>query len=123
MPQEVVEQAVPDVASVKRNAAGKITPYIAVQFGDIQEGRGHNFAGPRHDDYQLPVYIQVIAADAKDARKGYNRVIDKMLGATFPWTGNIRKRPGGGMWAMTSSNGATEAYMFPASFTLLVQYE
>lgn len=121
--QPIVEQGVPDISTVKRNLAGDIDPYIAVQFGDLQQGRATSMVGPRGDDYILPIYVQCIAPEVGIARELQNKILDVMLGAGFPWSGNVRKRPGGGMFTMTNSNSATEAYTFPASFGLTVQFE
>lgn len=122
--QPVVEQGIPDIYSVRRNAtSGQIEPYIAIQFGDLQQGRTYSMVGPRGDDYVLPIYFQCIAPTVKVARQLQNKVLDTMLGEGFPWSGNVRKRPGGGMFTMTNSNSATEAYTFPASFGLTVQFE
>ena len=121
--QEIVEQGVPDIKTVKRNLAGDIDPYIAIQFGDLQQGRATSMAGPRGDDYVLPIYVQCIAPEVEIARGLQNKILDVMLGAGFPWSGSVRKRPGGGMFTMTNSNSATEAYTFPASFGLTVQFE
>lgn len=121
--QEIVEQGIPDIRTVRRNAANEIDPYIAIQFGDLQQGRGTSMVGPRGDDYILPIYFQCIAPEVGIARGLQNKVLDVMLGAGFPWSGNVRKRPGGGMFTMTNSNSATEAYTFPASFGLTVQFE
>ena len=123
MPQPIVDQAVPDTETVVRNSAGAINPYIAIQFGDLQEGYRHNMASVRYDDYYMPIYLQVIAPTPAITRAIYNKMIDTMLGLTTQWTGNIRKRPGGGMWPLVTSNGATEAYLFPCSFSLLIQFE
>ena len=121
--QPIVEQGVPDISTVKRNLAGDIDPYIAIQFGDLQQGRATSMVGPRGDDYILPIYVQCIAPEVGIARELQNKILDVMLGAGFPWSGNVRKRPGGGMFTMTNSNSATEAYTFPASFGLTVQFE
>lgn len=121
--QPIVEQGVPDISTVKRNGVGDIDPYIAVQFGDLQQGRATSMVGPRGDDYILPIYVQCIAPEVGIARELQNKILDVMLGAGFPWSGNVRKRPGGGMFTMTNSNSATEAYTFPASFGLTVQFE
>lgn len=121
LPVVVEEQAIPDIATVKRNAAGAIVPYIAYQFGDLQQGYRFNMASVRGDDYIMPIYTQAVGPTPKIAREGANAIIGLLLGATFDWTGNIRKRPGGGMFPIVSTNGATEAYMFPASFGLLIQ--
>lgn len=121
--QPIVEQGIPDISTVKRNLAGEIDPYIAIQFGDLQQGRATSMVGPRGDDYILPIYVQCIAPEVGIARKLQNKILDVMLGAGFPWSGNVRKRPGGGMFTMTNSNSATEAYTFPASFGLTVQFE
>lgn len=120
--QKVVEQSIPNSQTVLRNSQGQIEPYIAIQFGDLQEGRLHNMAGPRGDDYVMPVYTQVIAPSPKIARRIANRLRNAMIGASFGWTGSVRKRPGGGMFPIVTSNGATEAYQMPASFGVLIQY-
>lgn len=121
--QPIVEQGVPDIQTVVRNGAGQIDPYIAIQFGDLQQGRSYSFVGPRGDDYVMPMYFQCIAPEIEIARGLQNKLLNVFLGEDFPWSGNVRKRPGGGMFTMTNSNSATECYTFPASFGLLVQFE
>ena len=122
IPQPVFEQAIPDAETV-RKVDGQIVPYVALQFGDLQfiaSGRG--FTGVRTDTYDLPIYVQVCAADATVARKiASGTVLSALLGLTFSWTGQLRKRPGGGMWPLVNSNGATEAYLFPSSWAVRVQ--
>lgn len=121
--QPLVEQAVPDSKTVLRNLVGDIDPYIAYNFGDLQQGVAYSMAGPRGDDYVMPIYTQVIAPDPGIARRLGNKLRDIMLGEDFPWTGSIRKRPGGGMFPLVASNGATEAYIVPASFGVLIQFD
>lgn len=119
---KVVEQAVPNINTIKRDAAGKVVPYIAYQFGDLQEGTSHSMVGPEGDDYRIPVYVQCVSGDAREARRFANKIVTLLLGATFPWAGQVRKRPGGGMWSLVTSDPATEAYQFPASFSITAQY-
>lgn len=121
-PRLVYEQGVPDGDNVRRNSSGAIVPYVAVQFGDISEGASNSMIGPLGDDYTLQVRTQCVGADAKTARRLANKTVNILLGMSFPWTGNVRKRLGGGMWGITASNAATEAYVFPASFNVTVQY-
>lgn len=118
----VVEQAVPNTKTVLRDSKGKVLSYLSFQFGDLSEGSTHSMVGAEGDDYRIPVYIQAISGDAKKARRIARKAIRTLLGLSFPWSGEIRKRPGGGMWSVVQSDGATEAYMFPASFSILVQY-
>lgn len=120
--QPVVEQAIPDSKTVRRNSVGAVEPYVAIQFGDLQVGSTTSFAGPVGDDYILPVYTQAVGSTARIARQVSNRVRLALIGASFDWAGQIRKRPGGGMFPIVSSNGATEAYQFPASFGVLIQF-
>lgn len=122
VPYPVVEQGVPDSQTV-RKVDGKILPYIALQFGDLQRRQdGQTFTGVRTFDYELPIYIQVCSANARMARQiAGGVVLDAMLGLSFQWTGEVRKRPGGGMFQITQSNGATEAYLFPSSWAVTVQ--
>lgn len=121
--EPIIEQSIPDSKLVRRNAAGDIDPYYAVEFGDLQEGYTHSMAGPRGDDYVMPVYIRSVAPTASIARRMANRVRDLLLGEAFTWTGSIRKRPGGGMFPITASNGATEAFISPASFGVPIQFD
>lgn len=116
------EQAIPDAETV-RKVGGKIEPYAAIQFGDIQDRvSGRGFTGVRHNDYELPIYVQVVAADPTRARKlASGQVLDALLGFMQSWTGEVRKRPGGGMWPLVNSNGATEAYLVPSSWAITVQ--
>lgn len=120
--QPVVEQAVPNVQTVKRDKQGKIQPYLAIQFGDTSESNSRNLVGPTGYSYNLPIYVQAIAADPSVARKLANKAVRVLLGESYPWSGSIRKRPGGGMWPIVQTDASTEAYLFPSSFTVLVQY-
>lgn len=123
LPEKVVEQAIPDADLVERDpVSGAILPYVSVQFGDLQQGKGYSFSGPRGDDYIMPVYVQAIAPTPQIARRLGNRVRDVMLGNSVKFTGSVRKRAGGGMYPLVTSNGATEAYLMPSSFGLLIQY-
>lgn len=122
IPQPLVEQGVPDAGTV-RKVDGKIEPYVALQFGDLQDvSSGRGFTGVRTNNYDLPIYVQVCAADSTVARRiASGVVLNTLLGMTGPWTGELRKRPGGGMFPVTNSNGATEAYLFPSSWACRVQ--
>lgn len=119
--QTVVEQAVPDARTVKREN-GKIPLYIAFHFGDLQRmyQGGQGLAGVRNNDHELPIYFQSIGPDPVSAGQTADRVVDVMLGADFEFTGEIRKRPGGGMFPIIASNDAVEAYQFPSSFAVTV---
>lgn len=123
IPQRVIEQAIPDPQTVERDENGKIPYYVAVQFGDIQDrARGKTFSGSRHDDYDLIIYTQVIGIDPATVRRiASGGVLDAMLGFEADWASYIRKRPGGGIWPITQSNEATEAYMFPGSWAITFQ--
>lgn len=118
----LVEQAIPDADTV-RKVGGKIEPYAALQFGDPQDrAEGRGFTGVRGNDYELPIYIQVVAAETTRARKlASGQVLDVMLGFSQDWTGEVRKKSGGNMWPLVNSNGATEAYLYPSSWAVTVQ--
>lgn len=117
----VIDQSIPDIDTVERDSLGRIKPYIAIQFGDLQDDGTRSMIGVRGNDYRMPIYIQSIAPTPKGARGISNRVTNLFLGETFPWAGTVRKRAGGGMWPITNSNFATEAYMMPASFSLVLE--
>lgn len=119
--QPIVDQAIPDIRTVRRNAQGQIEPYIAIQFGDLQDAGTRSMAGVRGDDFFLPIYTQSIASEPAIARKISNKLVNVFLGETFEWAGTVRKRPGGGLWPIVNSNNATECYMQPASFSLVLE--
>lgn len=119
--QEVVLQAIPDFKRVKRNVIGEIIPFYALQFGDLQQGRARNMASVRGDDYILPIYIQCISPEPRTTLGLHANLMDVFLGKRFPYTANARKFSGGGMYPITNTDNATEAYMMPASFSAIVQ--
>lgn len=121
MAQPVHEVSIADTKTVVKNAAGKIQPYIALQFGDLQDGHTQAVAGVQGNDYYMHIYLQAVAADAVTARKMANKLVREVLGFSTRWTGQVRKKPGGSMFPIASSNGATEAYQFPVSFAVTVQ--
>lgn len=120
--QPVVEQSIPTTETVRRNEKGQIEPYLAIQFGDFQEEGAKSMVGPEGDDYRIPVYIQAVASEPSVARRLANKVGRTLLGSHYEWSGEVRKRPGGGMFPITATDGAAECYMFPASFSVPVQY-
>lgn len=119
-PWTVDETGVPDIDRVPK-VNGKIVPYVVVQFGDIAPNGRRAMSGAFDDDYRLPVYITVIGPTAGVTRNVYNRIILSFLGKTFDWAGQIRKTGGGGSYSTRSSTTGTEAYAFPAAFTLGIQ--
>lgn len=121
IPFDVIEHAIPDSKSVLRYPDGSVKPYVAVQFGDLDARGARSFAGPVGDDYQLPIYVQVVAGSPSSCRAGANRIIEAFLGEDFPWSGSVRKRPGGALFPIEGTNAGTEAFIFPLSFGLLVQ--
>jgi hypothetical protein len=118
-----VEQGIPDTDTVLRNEAGKIITYNAVQISGISEGTVQSFAGPRGHDYNLRVRVQTVAHSPAAARGEINKITDAMLGEDFPYTGSIAVYGAGDIFTITASNGATEAYVAAASFTIPIQFE
>jgi len=118
--QDVIEQALDDELKVESNTLGQINPYVSLTFGDLQAWGATSFAGPRGDDYTLPLYLRIVAPTPEIARLGSNRAIEKFLGAKFDWAGNIRKRAGGIIFPLKQADGSTQAYIAPVSFGLMV---
>lgn len=119
-PQPYYEVGVPDSDTLVR-IDGQVDPYFAIQFGDIQATADHSMSDVYNDDYVMPIYIQAVAHDAKTARGLGNDLTRKLLGATLSYGGQIRKRPGMGMFTINASTGAVEAYQQPVSFGITVQ--
>lgn len=120
--QPVIDQGYVDSVTIRRNPQGKIEPYIAVDFGDEQQGRARSFIGAWGDDYVMPVYFRVVGTTPKISRDLKNKLTRVLLGQTFPWAGQVRKRAGGGVWPVMNAGGsAVEAYVTPASFGIVLQ--
>lgn len=119
--QRVYEDYIPNTQTLRRNPSGEISPYVVVQFGDLQTRNAYAMTGPWDDDYELPVYIQSISADPKIARRISNKIVRIFLARTFPWAGNVRKRPGFNMFTIDSSDSSVEAYAAPTFFNIVVQ--
>lgn len=118
--QDLHEQGIPDIQTVRR-VNGNIEPYIAYSFGQPREQGGKSMIGPWGHDYVLPIYMQVIAPTPKVARQLGNKLVRVLIGANFDWAGQIRQMSGGPILPITQSNGATEAYMQPMSFGVVIQ--
>lgn len=120
-PIPVYHIAIPDVDTLKRNAKGQITPYIAVQILMPQNARGESFAGVWSADYDLPVNLQVITADADLSGEIAAEVFESMLGFGISFGSGFRPRFGGAVLPLTSNDGTIQAFIHPMSFSARVQ--
>lgn len=119
--QTAYEVAIPEPSTVKRNAAGKITPYITYQFGDISDGYSETFAGATSNDFWLPFYVQAIAGDAATARQIGNKLVRVFLGQEHDFGGQVRKRFGGKIFSDGNADGTGVFYIFPISLGVKIQ--
>lgn len=125
--QPVHEQAISDTTILERFANGSVKPYVAVQYGPIQPWGSTSFVGPMGDDYMLPIYLKIVVAGDESptgiplGKTLYSRTIQRLLGKSFDWAGQIRIRVGGDQLPIPSSTGAVEAVVFPVSFALGIQ--
>lgn len=113
--QQVYEGGVPTAETLIRNG-DELDPYIVVDFGDLSRGRGSSFAGPRGDDYMLPVRLIAVAHNTTIARQLRTKGTDSLLGYTPIYAGPMHKRPGGGTFVVTDDNGSAVAYLAPSMF-------
>lgn len=122
VPQQVYEQGIPDAQTV-RKVNGKIVPYVAIQFGALApHQRGTTFAGVRTFDHVLSAQVQVVAADPTVARKiMFDKVYDALVGLQIPWTAEVTPDRIGGVFPITTSTGATEAYQYASGFVVTIQ--
>lgn len=118
---DVFEIAIPDPDTVKRNAQGRIYPYVAVQFQMPQHARGESFAGVWSADYDLPINLQAIAPTAELSRELANRLYEAVLGYGIEFGSGFRPRFGGAVIPITSNDGTLQAYIHPMSFAVRVQ--
>lgn len=118
----VYEEGVPDADTV-RKVNGKVEPYAAIQPGMPQRlASGRGLTGVRDNDYSFPYQIQVIAANPTKARKiACGELFNASLGFQSSFTGEMEQRPGGALYSITTSNGATEAYQYNTGWAVTVQ--
>lgn len=119
--QPVHEVALPDADTLIRDQNGKFTPYVAIQFGDIQQQGARNMANAINHNYVMPIYCGSAGPDANIARRIANKLNVVLLGYTSDYTGEMEKRAGGMMYPIPAQMGAIEAYVSPASFGIPVE--
>lgn len=122
LPIPLYEEGIPDADTV-RKVNGKVVSYAAIQPGMPQRlASGRGFTGVRNNDYHMPFQIQVISANASEARKiACGVLFDAALGYMRQYTGETDQRPGGQLFSITTSNGATEAYQYAVGFAFPLQ--
>lgn len=119
--QPVHEVSIPEPETVMRNSKGEIDPYIAIQFGDLQDGFSETFGGAQTGDFWLPIYLQAVASKAEISRKISNRIVRTLLGFPERYGGQVRKRMGGSMFPIGNMDGTVSAYISPSSFGVKIQ--
>lgn len=124
IPQPVYESGIPDGRTVKRNANGKVDPYVTIQFGDAYASGGKSMIGQRGHDYSMPISVQVLSPSPTIGRKISNNILNVLLGASFEFApGGIEKRPvGGAVMTINESDSASEVFMVPSWYRVTVQY-
>lgn len=115
------EGGVPSAQELPR-VDGLVVPHIIYNFGDLAPTAERSLVGPRSDGYLQPLNIYSAAADIATARKLNNKVLDRFLGFQPTYSGPMRKRPGGGAFAIRTDNGAEEAFLVAASFVFSVEF-
>lgn len=121
--EKIIEQSITDELLVERDQYGELAPYIAVDFGDLAEAGARTAAGPKTYDYALPIRCRVIASDPSEVRKIANRLVRKMLGFSTDWSGGVTKSRAAGLFPITTSNNATQAYQMATGFNLTLQLQ
>jgi hypothetical protein len=99
----------------------KVNPYLVLNFADIGRGAGRVFSGTRGDDYNQPINVFCVASTSDIAEGLQIKVIDKLLGFSPQYAGQLVKRGGGGTFIVTNSAGAVAAYVSMVSFTCTIQ--
>lgn len=121
-PFPVYEQGIPDADTVKK-VNGVIEPYVTLQFGSTTpRSDGQTFVGARTFDYDLVIQVQVVAGTPRQARRIMSHnVYDALVGMSLDWTAEVKPGRYGGMFPLTTSNAATEAYQYASGFIVTIQ--
>lgn len=123
IPWRVVSGGVPTAESLLRHE-GVLDPYVVLRFSDLMpSARGGSVAGALYDDYYSFVDALCVAETDDEARELASLVNARLLGRTFPNTGQIRRNFGGGIYAVESGNRLPEAYVAVTSFQFSTNVE
>jgi hypothetical protein len=121
--EEVYESRYVEAQHLKKTSRGDLIPFYIVDFGDLGQNGARSFVGPRGDDYEIPIYTQAVAGNPRRARLLANKLNDILLGNGYAWSGQVRKRMGGGgSLPVNVSSDATEGYATPRTFAVTIQY-
>lgn len=118
--QPVYDTGVPTSANLVR-VNGMLDPYLVRTFSDIGQGSTTSFAGARGDDYVQPVNFMAVAPTSAIAEQLRIKLVDRFLGYSPQYAGEMNKRRGGGTFTVQSEAGAVEAYVAVVSFVCTVQ--
>lgn len=108
---EVYEDDVIDNTSIHKTN-GKLVPYIVLTWGGLNRNTGSaNFGGVRYDEYNSSVSVFVVAPTGKQARRGINVVMDKLIG--WKPTGGTALTPfvSAGNYTVNDDAGRPHAYV------------
>lgn len=119
--QKVVEAAMPDEDTLPRDERGRFDPYVAIQFGDLQQQGGKNMATSAMHNYVMPFVLVTVSPEASVSRRMMNRANVKLLGFSSDYGGQIFKRPSGMTYTIPAQQGAIEAFVSPVSFAIPVE--
>lgn len=119
--QKSYEVAIPEPETLIRDEGGNVQPYIAYQFGDLQDGYSETFGGAATNDFWMNFNVQVVSSDPVISRKLGNKLVKVFLGYSEQYGGQVRKRLGGSMNPIGNMDGTIAAYIMPISFGVKIQ--
>lgn len=120
-PQDSFETAIPDSTTVRRNAQGRVIPYLTYQFFSPRAAGGATFAGASSEDHALTFYVQAVAGDADTARKLGNRLLMKFTGLKTEYGGEVKTVFGGRVMPNANADGTGVFYIYPISLGTHIQ--
>lgn len=120
--QHCVEGGVPSAEQLER-VNGTMVPYLVYNFADFAPTASRSLIGPRGDGYSQPINFYSIGPNLASARALSLKVLDVFLGFQPVNSGAMGKRPGGGAFALRSTNGAEEAFIVMNSFVFTVEFQ
>lgn len=120
-PQESFETAVPDATTVKRNAQGKVTPYLTYQFFSPRAAGGATFAGAASEDHAVTFYVQAVAGEADVARRLGNKLLMEFTGLRTEYGSEVKTVFGGRVIPVANSDGTGQFFIYPISLGASIQ--
>jgi len=119
LPQDVYESAGPEDSKLRFDSAGRMLPYIVVQYSDMYPtGTGNGITGAKYNAAQSYMLVTCVADNERATRQVADAVKNKIVGFQPTDAGEIRFE--GGAITYAALDGRPKRYTVEVGFLFQV---